>query len=119
MSFDIALGKCVGINTSDALVSIDYSVLQKLKPGSVATFPIQARLQVPLGLCSATRKPANGHELFVDFDKIKDGGGAYLDCSGSGEFVPTDIRLLAENLEPGPRPAPIQKQRAHNWPLKQ
>lgn len=119
MSFDIALGKCVDINTSDAFVSIDYSVLQKLRPGSIATFPLQARLQVPLDLCSATRKPASGRELFVDFDKIKNGSGAYLDCHGSGDFLPADIRLLAENLQPGPRPAPVQKQRAHNWPIKQ
>lgn len=111
MSYDIALGKCVSIDEDIVQIAIDTSVLLKLSPKAVFPLPPKAFLRIPILVCSSKREPRRGQELFVDFDKIKDGCNATLDARGDGDFRPTDVRKLLVNLNPGERPPPAAKSR--------
>lgn len=118
MSFDIALGRCVDIDVDSALVAIDHAILRRLRPGVFFTFPTKAWLRIPLSICSNLRAATCGKELFVDSDKIMQGGVAYLDDTGDGFFQSADVRLLAESAMPALPASPSIARRATNWPIK-
>jgi hypothetical protein len=111
MSYDIAIGKCVSLDAETAQVAIDTSVLLKLAPRAPFPIPPKAFLRIPVVVCSSKREPKRGQELFVDFDKIKDGCDAMLDVRGDGDFRPTDMRKLLVDLNPADRPTPAAKSR--------
>jgi hypothetical protein len=117
MSFDIALGRCVDVGVDSALVAIDLAALRRLRPGVLFAFPTKAWLLIPLSICSSLRAVERGMELFVDSEKVRHGGDAFLDYSGDGDFHSADIRLLAESALPALPASPSITRRATNWPI--
>ncbi len=107
MSFDIAVGRCIEIDDAIAVVRLDGAMLRKLCTDLVFTVPPEARLRVPLSLCSTQRPPREGQELFLDFQKTRAGAPTSLDVHGKS--VDVDIRLLATDVMPMPRPEPARK----------
>ena len=101
-----------------ALVAIDHAALRRLRPGVIFAFPTKAWLRIPLSICSTLRTVGRGKELFVDSEKVRQGGDAYLDDTGDGLFESADIRLLAESDVPALPASPSIARRATNWPIK-
>lgn len=118
MSYDIAVGRCIGIDGDEVLVKVEGAMLRRLRPGQAFGVQTKARLRVPLSVCSKQRVPRVDQELYLDFDSTSTGAAAFLDVEGDGEFVTADIRLLVDKLDPIERPQPTQKQRAANWPIR-
>lgn len=109
MSFDIAVGRCTGISGAVAEARLDGAMLRKLCPGIVFTVQPDARLRVPLSICSTQRPPREGEELFLDYDKTCGGAAARLDINGKGDYIDVDVRSLATDIPLTPRPEPAKK----------
>jgi hypothetical protein len=118
LSYDIAVGRCTGVTEQHALVKVEGAMLRRLRPGQAFGVQTKACLRVPLSVCSKQRTPRAGEELYLDYDSVSAGAEASLDVEGDGQFVPADIRLLVDKLDPIPRPQPSQKHRAANWPIR-
>lgn len=118
MGYDIAIGRCLEIENETAIAKVELATLRKLRPQE--DFPVnsKARLRIELSICSRQRPPRQGEELFLDIDKVKAGGASQLDADGDGSFVNVDIRLLAADMDPLPRPTPADKSRGATWPPK-
>jgi hypothetical protein len=109
VSFDIAVGRCIEVDDTAAVVRLDGAMLRKLRPGLLFTAQPNAHLRVSLSLCSARRPPRQGQELFLDFQKTTTGAPTWLDIDGSGDYADVDVRLLATDVSPMPRPEPARK----------
>jgi hypothetical protein len=115
MSFDIAIGRCIELDDDVAIVKLDGAMLRKLCPTVVFAVQINARLRVPLAICSGRRPPKQGQELFLDYTKTRDGAEVWLDIQGQGNYSAIDVRPLASGLEPMPRPEPERKAGRSGW----
>lgn len=115
MNFDIAIGPCLSVDEHFAVVKLDGAMLRKLLPGEVFAVQINARLRVPLSICSTRRPPREGQELFLDYEKACDGAETTLDPRGRGEYADIDIRLLTNGIEPAVRPEPERKAGRAGW----
>jgi hypothetical protein len=115
MSFDIAIGRCLELDENVAIVKLDGAMLRKLCPSIVFAVQTNARLRVPLSICSGRRPPRQGQELFLDYTKTRDGAESWLDMQGQGDYRVIDVRLLASGLEPMPRPEPERKPGRSGW----
>lgn len=119
MSFDIALGKCIDVDDDCATVAVDHAMLSRLRPGAFFAFPSKAVMRVPLFFCSSLRLAKPGLELFVDSERVQQGGDAHLDILGGGSFLPVDIRLLAHSAPRVSLASQPVTRRASNWPINQ
>lgn len=115
MSFDIAIGRCLELDEHVAVVKLDGAMLRKLCPAFVFAVQTQARLRVPLSVCSGRRPPRPGEELFLDYARTRSGIESWIDVHGQGDYRSTDIRLLAGGLDPMPRPEPERKAMRSGW----
>ncbi|MBL8297542.1 MAG: hypothetical protein JNN30_04255 [Rhodanobacteraceae bacterium] len=115
MSFDIAIGRCLEFDESAAIAKLDGAMLRKLCPTLVFAVQINARLRVPLSICSGRRPPRQGQELFLDYIKTRDGAEAWLDIQGSGHYSAVDIRPLANGLDSVSSPEPERKPARSGW----
>lgn len=111
MSFDIAIGQCIETDGSFAVAKLDGAMLRKLHPSHVFVGQPNVYLRVPLPICSTRCPPRSGQELFLDHAKILAGAQTLLHLREHDEGIAVDIRLIANGLEPMPRPAPEQKTR--------
>lgn len=109
MSFDIAIGQCTEVGENFAVAKLDGAMLRKLRPTYAFVGQPDVYLRVPLSICSARRPPRPGQELFLDSAKALAGTGAALSMQKHGDYAAVDVRLIANGMEPMPRPAPEQK----------
>lgn len=115
MSFDIAIGRCLELGRNGAVVKLDGAMLRKLCPGIAFAVQTNARLRVPLSICSGQRPPREGQEVFLDYARTCDGAETWLDLDGKDDYRAVDVRLLASGLEPMPRPEPERKAGRSGW----
>ena len=111
MSFDIAIGRCLEAGKDFAVAKLDGAMLRKLLPAYAFVGQPDVRLRVPLSICSTRRPPAAGQELFLDHVKVLAGAPASLRTRENDDDIAVDVRLIANDMDPMPRPAPEQKAR--------
>jgi hypothetical protein len=116
MSYDIALGRCVEVGTETVVVRIEGAMLVKLEPSFVFNGPAKALLRIARSVCSQTRPPKEGEEVFVDRDRLLLRPDAFLDMNGDGGYVPVDLNSLIVGLTPNPQPPDAKKPRAADYP---
>lgn len=116
MSYDIALGRCIEAGNDTVTVRIEGAMLVKLEPSFVFKGPAKALLRIARSVCSRTRLPKEGEELFVESESLMQGTEAFLDINGDGAFVPVDLGALLIGLSPDPQPPVAKKPRAADYP---
>jgi len=111
MSFDIAIGQCTEAGEDFAVAKLDGAMLRKLHPTFALVGQPNVHLRVPLSICSTRRPPRQGQELFLDRTKVLAGAETSLALGGQSGSIAVDVRLIANGMEPMPRPTPEQKTR--------
>lgn len=118
MNYDIAVGPCVALEGGFVIIKLEGVLLRKLLPSFVFKVRTDALLRVPLALCSQSRPPQPGQEVYLDFSRVEAGMEAFVDPGGDGHYETVDIRQLLQNLNPLTAPVMTPKPRAAHWPIK-
>lgn len=118
MNYDIAVGPCVALEGDHVIVKLEGVLLRKLLPDFPFAVRTSALLRVPLTVCSQSRPPRPGQEVYLDFARVEAGSEAWVDPAGDGHYEKVDIRQLLQNLNPSTAPVLAPKPRAAHWPIK-
>lgn len=100
MSFDIGIGTCISVSESTVELHVDNSVVRKFFPESAWQREGISILRVPPAVCSTTRKPQVGEEVFLDAGALERNQKGSLDVGGSGVFKPVDLSRIAKGMTP-------------------
>lgn len=99
-TFDIAVGKCETIDKGTVTIRLDSAIVSRLVPGHPWRTSGTSVLRLDIRLCSESRPPEIGRELFLQREALLRNPRATLDLLGDGQFVPIRLRAIGDNTDP-------------------
>lgn len=99
-TFDIAVGKCEAIDKSTVTIRLDSAIVSRLVPGHPWRTSGTSVLRLDIRLCSESRPPEIGRELFLQREALLRNPRASLDLLGDGQFAPIRLRAIGDNTDP-------------------
>lgn len=99
-SFDIAIGRCESVSTTEVVVELDTAMVSRLVPGHPWHRSGTSKLKLAFDLCSLVRPPLVGGETFVSREAILRNPLGRFDLLGNGHYAQVRLKALAANTDP-------------------